>query len=144
MQKENGYSKNNCMKMRTDPIATDTINAWVSKMSLCMLLLASSLLFYRYDSGISIPLNYRKTCSVVLIFLTCFISSLATFEFYTIINDIIDNFNNTVPLLYSKSMLKITRSCYILAAVVFICTCFFISYLMITYSKLDNISKNLH
>ena len=143
MNKENGNSKNNSMKMSTDPIATDTINSWVSKMSLCMLLLASSILFYRYDTGISIPLIYRKTCSVVLIFLTCFISSLATFEFYKIINGILDNYNNTAPLLYSKSMLKITRNCYIFAAVIFICTCFFIAYLMLTYSKLGHLSKNL-
>ena len=111
-------------------------------MSLCMLLLAASILFYRVDSGIIIPLIYRKICSISLIFLTCFISILATVEFNTTITEVIDNYKN-ITHLYSYSMVILAKNCYIFVAVIYILTCVFIAYLMITYGKLNTISKNL-
>ena len=58
----NNNLSNKSNKIKMDPVATDIINSWVSKMSLCMLLLAASILFFRHDTNMGIPLNYRKIC----------------------------------------------------------------------------------
>jgi hypothetical protein len=104
-------------------------------MSLCMLLLASSILFYRTDTGMIIPIKYKKFCSLSLIFLTCAISSMATAEFYKSIGGVINKYKSLAPLLYTKRMLILSKWFYTIAAIIFILTCIFIGLLMIIFSK---------
>ena len=120
--------------MVTTPLITDTISALVSKLSLCMLLLSCSLLFYRNnDRRILIPLYYRKICSLSLILLTCLISFFGTLEFATIMGNFIENYKDYDNMLYSYDMLVRSRTVYIIVSSIYILTALFIVFLMLYY-----------
>lgn len=120
--------------MVTTPLITDTISSLVSKLSLCMLLLSCSLLFYRNnDRRILIPLHYRKICSLSLILLTCLISFFGTLEFNTIMGNFIENYKDYDNMLYSYDMLVRSRTVYIIVSSIYILTALFIVFLMLYY-----------
>jgi hypothetical protein len=125
-----------------DPAVTETINSWVSKMSLCMLLVASSLLFYRTNIGTQ-PLSifFTKMCSIVLILTVCFISYVSTVEFIYIMNWILDNYHEIKPLLYTKSMIIQAKNSYTFTAIVLIITNIVIALLMLLYAKKNFIKQ---
>ena len=120
--------------MVTTPLITDTISALVSKLSLCMLLLSCSLLFYRNnDRRILIPLDSRKICSLSLILRTCLISFFGTLEFATIMGNFIENYKDYDNMLYSYDMLVRSRTVYIIVSSIYILTALFIVFLMLYY-----------
>jgi hypothetical protein len=117
-----------------DPLISDTISALVGKLSLCMLLLTSSVLFYSNSNNIVIPLIYRKICSLSLILLTCFISFSATYEFEILMEGFIKNYDSYGSLLYTRKMLLTARMVYLIFSTIFILTCIFIAFLMMYYN----------
>ena len=68
---------------------TPYIVSLIEKFSLCLLFLASSILFYhmaRKSTKSSIPIKYSLPTSICLIAIAISISIYATYEFYYIIN----------------------------------------------------------
>lgn len=120
---------------KIDPIVSTVIDGWSSKMSLCMLLLASSILFYRNGSDIKIPSKIRQICSVSLIIITCIVSIRATVDFNFIMKFIIENYDEINPVLYPKQMVIRARYTYIISAILVVITNIFIAFAMIKYDK---------
>jgi hypothetical protein len=116
----------------SDP--TETILALVSKLSLCMLLFASSIIFFHSEFKKSpLPKIYRRFLAVSLILAACIISTFATYEFITIINKIAVFCSKNNSCLYDVNMLTITKYVYYVVAIIFITVCLFAARSMILF-----------
>lgn len=118
---------------------TPYIMSLVAKFSLCLLFLASSILFFhmaRKSSKSTIPKNYSIPTSILLIIMAISISSYATYEFYYIINKLKHNCSNnreSKKCLYNASILNRTFQFYLVICFVFIVINIFIAYLLYRY-----------
>ena len=109
---------------------TSTLTSLITKLSFCMLFLASSILFYHMARrGSTIPANLAFPVAVFLILMGIVQSIYATYEYsYTIgkMTKYCSNIKNNC--LYDLDMLKTTNLFYL-----FLCFCFIIVNLYIAY-----------
>ena len=120
----------------TDP--TPYIMTLVDKFSLCLLFLASSILFFhmaRKSSKSTIPKIYSIPTSIILIVMAISISSYATYEFYYIINKLKHNCSSLQKnnCLYSANILNRTFQFYLSICFAFIIINIFIAFLLYRY-----------
>ena len=111
---------------------TNVVDSYIGKKSLCMLLLASSILFYTMakTNKYIIPKLYTLTISILLIIYAVFLGGFSLYEFIFNINDMIElkNINNIAGLINIKYF-------YIGLGTFFIFLMTFIAYVMIKFDK---------
>ena len=111
---------------------TKIVDSYIGKKSLCMLLLASSILFYTMakTNKYIIPKLYTLTISILLIIYAVFLGGFSLYEFIFNINDMIElkNINNIAGLINIKYF-------YIGLGTFFIFLMTFIAYVMIKFDK---------
>lgn len=114
---------------------TEALTSLSTKLGLCLLFLASSILFYHMAKrGSTIPAKYAFPVAFFLLLLGCAQSLYATYEYiYTIQK--MDKFckkkNNTC--LYDDKMLNQTKIFYLILCILFILVNFYIAYLLKKY-----------
>ena len=117
---------------------TPYIMSLVDKFSLCLLFLASSILFFhmaRKSSKSSIPKIYSVPTAIILIVIAILISSYATYEFYYIINKLKHNcsHNRKLNCVYNADILNRSFQFYLSICFAFIIINIFIAYLLYKY-----------
>ena len=116
-----------------DPTAA--LTSLSTKLGLCLLFLASSILFYHMARrGSTIPAKYAFPVALFLLLLGCAQSLYATYEYiYTIqkMDKFCKNKNNTC--LYDDVMLNHTKIFYLILCILFILVNFYIAYLIKKY-----------
>lgn len=114
---------------------TLSLTSLSTKLGLCLLFLASSILFYHMARrGSTIPPKYAFPVAIFLILLGCAQSIYATYEYiYTI--EKMDHYckNNNNKCLYDDIMLNQTKIFYVMLCLLFILVNFYIAYLLKKY-----------
>lgn len=115
-------------------ILSSIVNEFIAKESLCMLLLASSILFYNMakERDEKIPVPYALSIAVLLILYSVVIGIHSGIEFSFSINDIIQKCK------YEKCNININhfekiRKFYVYMAFVYAFILVFITYVLIKY-----------
>ena len=114
---------------------TNIVNSYIGKKSLCMLLLASSLLFYNMatKSGSNIPKFYTLTIAISLILYSVIIGMLALYEFNSEMNKVILKAQklNDINLAYSKFI----KNTYQILGCFYFILLIYISYILIRFDN---------
>lgn len=114
---------------------TEALTSLSTKLGLCLLFLASSILFYHMARrGSTIPPKYAFPVAFFLLMLGCAQSLYATYEYiYTIekMDKYCKNKNNNC--LYDDIMLNQTKIFYLILCILFILVNFYIAYLLKRY-----------
>ena len=114
---------------------TGALTSLSTKLGLCLLFLASSILFYHMARrGSTIPPKYAFPVALFLLLLGCAQSLYATYEYiYTIQK--MDKFckKKKNMCLYDDEMLNQTKIFYLLLCILFILVNFYIAYLLKKY-----------
>jgi len=117
---------------------TDIVNSYIGKKSLCMLLLASSILFYTMAKTKNqrkiIPRLYTLIISLLLIIYAIFLGSFALAEFNFHINNLINkSFKLNLPDV-SSHILKV-KYFYLILGSLFTFIFLFIAYVLVRFDK---------
>jgi hypothetical protein len=117
---------------------TDVVNSYIGKKSLCMLLLASSILFYTMAKSKNqrkiIPRLYTLIISLLLIFYAIILGSFALAEFYFHINDLI-NIANKLNLSNVLDHLLNVKYFYLIIGSLFTFIFVFIAFVLLRFDK---------
>jgi hypothetical protein len=122
------------MSINYNESLTNIVNAYVGKESLCMLLLASSILFYdmakkHYDQ---IPRSYALAIAILLILYSAILGVHSGFEFSVSINDVISKckkYKCDANLIHFERV----KNFYIYMGVIYALILIFISYVLIRF-----------
>ena len=111
------------------------VNSYIGKKSLCMLLLASSILFYTMAKTNKhiIPKFYTLTISILLILYAVVLGSFSLYEFIFHINDISKSQYYTISM--NNANLINVKYFYIFIGSFFIFLFTFIAYVIIKFDK---------
>jgi hypothetical protein len=117
---------------------TDIVNSYIGKKSLCMLLLASSILFYTMAKSktqrTNIPRLYTLIISILLIFYAIILGSFALAEFIFHINDLIDK-SYKLNLSSALSNILNVKYFYLILGSLFTFIFLFIAFVLIRFDK---------
>lgn len=113
---------------------TNVVNAYVGKESLCMLLLASSILFYDMAKKHSdqIPRPYALVISILLILYSAILGVHSGIEFSVAVNDVILKCiknNCDADIIHFENV----KNFYIYMGVIYALILIFISYVLIRF-----------
>ena len=112
---------------------TESIIALTNKLSLCMLMLGSSLLFFQAEfKKYPIALLHRKVLAMSLIVMSCIISTMAIYEYELVMDKYIVFCRKTNVCLYDINMIYISKYVYLTISLIFTVICFYLTYLMIS------------
>ena len=112
---------------------TESIIALTNKLSLCMLMLGSSLLFFQAEfKKYPIALLHRKVLALSLIVMSCVISAMAIYEYELVMDKYIVFCRKTNVCLYDINMIYISKYVYLTISLIFTVICFYLTYLMIS------------
>jgi hypothetical protein len=122
------------MSTEYDLILSSIVNEFISKESLCMLLLASSILFYNMaeQRDKKIPVPYALSISVLLILYSVVIGIHSGREFSYSINNIIQKCKHEKCNINIKHFEKV-RNFYVNMAIVYAFILIFITYVLIRF-----------
>jgi len=122
------------MSTEYDLILSSIVNEFISKESLGMLLLASSILFYNMakERDEKIPVPYALAIAVILILYSVVIGIHSGMEFSYSINNIIQKCKYEKCNINIKHYEKV-RNFYVIMAVVYAFILIFITYVLIKY-----------
>lgn len=113
---------------------TNTVNSYIGKKSLCMLLLASSLLFYTMAKNHQnkIPSFYTLTISILLILYAVSLGFFGLYEFAFHVQEIIKNSANSK---FSKDLVHFQNIYYfyIASGIVYLFLLIYIAYVLIRF-----------
>jgi len=114
---------------------TSILSSLVTKLSFCLLFLASSILFYHMARrGSTIPPNLAFPVAVFLILMGIVQSIFATYEFSYVTRKMIKYCSNTkINCLYDIKMLEVTNIFYLILCFCFIFINLYIAYLLKQY-----------
>lgn len=113
---------------------TITIMALSSKLSLCMLMLGTSLLFFSSNSKtFPLPKIYKKWFAISLVLLPCLVAIASTYEFTRIMDKYSTDCVKQNACLYDIQMIRLTKVVYITCASVFSTICLTFAFVMIKY-----------
>jgi hypothetical protein len=112
---------------------TESIIALTNKLSLCMLMLGYSLLFFQAEfKKYPIALLHRKVLALSLIVMSCVISAMAIYEYELVMDKYIVFCRKTNVCLYDINMIYISKYVYLTISLIFTVICFYLTYLMIS------------
>lgn len=113
---------------------TETILALSSKLSLCMLMIGTSLLFFNSSNqNHSLPFFYRRLFAIVLIVLPCVIAVTSTFDFVVVIDKYSVHCMKDNSCLYSKNTIVLAKCVYIILTAGISMAGLLFAFLMIKY-----------
>lgn len=123
------------MSLNYDESLTDIVNAYIGKESLCMLLLASSILFYdmaKKRGAHQIPRPYALLIAILLILYSAILGVHSGIEFYIAMNDVISKCikNNCDANIIHFEKIK---NFYVYMGVVYALILIFITYVLIRF-----------
>jgi len=123
------------MNINSSDSLTNVVDSYIGKKSLCMLLLASSILFYTMAKTNKriIPKFYTLTISILLILYAVFLGSFSLYEFIFHINDISKSqyYTNSMN---NRNLINV-KYFYIFIGSFFIFLFTFIAYVIIKFDK---------
>jgi len=117
---------------------TDIVNSYIAKKSLCMLLLASSILFYTMAKSKNqrkiIPRLYTLIISLLLIFYAIILGSFALAEFNFHINDLlVKSYKSNLPDTFSH--ISRVKYFYLILGSLFTFIFIFIAFVLVRFDK---------